>query len=306
MRIAKFSSANCKRYAHLIGVDSILRTKPVGKINFKGLRYIPQKQECGTGSGVKKELSPENRSKFDRLFEMLCGGKSVEPPKTAFKGLKQARQYAKERCMPYAFGTETPQEYLVVIDKKTNSIAGEFEGDSHHVTIPFGFKTPKNASYVHPHPINTTDGSRVSTPISLPDFVQLNKTEAEDIIAFNADGEFSLLMKKPNFKRLTEEEIEELEIAMRNYIMPEKEFISAIIPKLPKEFRGITTYKQLKAKIQELKKSGLYSDELRQKCQETEKTFRKIGMAEIRAVHQFWLDFGDKLGIIYRTNYSYL
>lgn len=306
MRIAKFNSASCKKYAQILGFDSILRTKSVGKINSKGLRYVPQKQECGASLDVRKKLSLENRRKFDRLFEMLCGGKSVEPSKTTFKGLKQARQYAKERCMPHAFETENPQEYLVVIDKKTNKVAGEFEGDRHSVTLPLSFKTPKRASYVHPHPINTTDGSNASTPVSWHDFVQLNKTEAEDIIAFNEKGEFSLLMKKPNFKKLSDEQIEELEISHRKYIMPEKEFISAIIPKLPKEFHGITTYKQLKAKVQELKNLGLYSDEFRQKCREVEASFRKIGMDEIRAVHQFWLDFGNKLGVIYRTNYSYL
>ena len=324
---------------------SLLCTKQHKITNTFGLKYVPLKADIVNfktvikseiiNKSIKRESSNEIvkkaiidgnelKKQWMQFVENLISGKEsinlgnkIQPIQSEFQSLKGARKYAKERIV-CALHSDEPYEHLVIIDKKSHKIFGEYKGDEHQVSAGLDqLHLPKSCSVVHGHPALHKCGDKsLSTPISFDDFGYMFR-HCDDIIAFNKNGEFSLLMKTPKFKPIDKKQMALYEAEHVFYMYPE--ILGALTDRLPKEFHGITTLKQLAAKIKELKSTGKYSaEELQSKYKAVVQEFKQeiqkiksetefdIGYEQIKGIHRFWQDYADELGVIYKTNYSYL
>lgn len=324
---------------------SMLCTKPQKIANTVGLKYVPLKTDAVnfktviksgiTNKSIKSATSNEiienvtvdgsnaRKTVMKWIEDMISGKSSISPEnkipslQSNFTSLKGARKYAKERAV-CALHSDEPYEHLVIIDKKSHKIFGEYKGDEFQVSAGFDqLHFPKSCSVIHGHPASYKCGDKsLSTPISFDDFGHMFR-HCDDIIAFNKNGEFSLLMKTPKFKAIDKKQMALYEAEHVFYMYPE--ILGALTDRLPKEFHGITTIKQLAAKIKELKSTGKYSaEELQSKyktvAQELQQEIQKIesenefdiGYEQIKGIHRFWQDYADELGVVYKTNYSYL
>ena len=324
---------------------SLLCTKPQKIANTIGLKYEPLKTDAvnfktviksGVASKSIKRVTSneiienvtvdgaEARKTIMKWIEDIISGKSSISPENKipslqsnFTSLKGARKYAKGRAVS-ALHSDKPYEHMVIIDKKSHKIFGEYKGDEHQVSAGFDqLHFPKSCSVIHGHPASHKCGNKsLSTPISFDDFEYMYR-HCDDIIAFNKNGEFSLLMKTPKFKPIDKKQMALYKAEHVFYMYPE--ILGALTDRLPKEFHGITTIKQLAAKIKELKSTGKYSTEkLQSKYKAVVKEFQQeiqkiksenefdIGYEQIKGIHRFWQDYADELGVVYKTNYSYL
>ena len=291
------------------------------KSDLIGLKYAPKlegdvlkyskkfvKETSQSQDNVKVELKKRVSELFSQIF--YGGYKSInriEPIQTDFKGLKQARNYGKERAI-MALKEPEPYEHMVIINKKTNKVIGEYKGtkDKCYMENAEALSLPEAISIEHGHPsLYTINGKPVSTPISWPDYMMISK-KGEDIIAFDINGKFSMLIKKPNFKPLTKEQREYYEYMHRCYMYPEQEYLPRYLSYLPQEFQGIKTYKELKVVFQELREKNKLSKELMNKFKEAESEFKLESEEQLYAIDKFWRDFSDELGVIYKTNYEWL
>ena len=257
---------------------SLLCTKPQNITNIQGLKYAPLKIDVvDLKKNIKKSATIDNNIKnaiygaesknqiikfvedFISDKKSIDLGNKIQPLQSEFKSLKGARKYAKDRAVS-ALHSEEPYEHLVIIDKKSHKIFGEYRGDEHQVSAGFDqLRFPKSCSVIHGHPASHKCGDKtLSTPISFDDFGYMYR-HCDDIIAYNKNGEFSLLMKTPKFKPIDKKQMALYEAEHVFYMYPE--ILGALTDRLPKEFHGITTIKQLAAKIKELKSTGKYSVE---------------------------------------------
>ena len=308
---------------------SLLCTKPQKITNTIGLKYAPLKADVvefkldklvpkvNKFPHINKDIINKIRTqqlKTDFSFRdlnLLPWATSIrpknyiEPLQKEFKGLKQVRKYAKDNSID-ALKSENPFEHLVIIDKDTKRIVTEIDGKQSVSTK--GLSIPDNASMVHGHPtLKTMQGTSVATPISFNDFGVLNKN-GSDIIAFNTAGEFSMLAKKPNFKPLSKEQFYYYGQIHSTYIVYENNLIPRIASKLPLIFQDCKSRQEIKLIMKELEtKFGLNRKQIQQikaKCMQVVKD--NIGLGEVKGIHNFWQDYADELGVIYKTNYSYL
>ena len=304
---------------------SLLTSKPALNININTLRYVPSEnigkdtvefEACINAfkNSIKNSKRKSVTEKLkDRVLEII-GLKQpprpdnyIQPLKTNFRGLKQARAYGKERAIKAIEG-DNPYEHMVVIDKNTNKVAGEYKGNENNVNISLfeSFRFPHNSSIEHGHRIICNINSKpATTPVSWPDYTFLS-AKGEDIIAFDINGRFSMLAKKPNFKPLTVKQLKEYEYLHRCYMYPEEKYLPEILKYLPKEFQEIKSYKELKEKAQELSELGKLTHDIKQKLQEASKKLNIIGEEQLRGIDKFWKDYADELGVIYKTNYEWL
>ena len=286
-----------------------------------GLKYAPQLEgdvlqyskkfvkETSQSQDIEKV---ELKKRVSELFSQIFNGgyksrNRIEPIQTDFKGLKQARNYGKERAI-MALKEPEPYEHMVIINKKTNKVIGEYKGtkDKCYMENAEALSLPEAISIEHGHPSSyRINGKSVSTPISWPDYMMISK-KGEDIIAFDINGNFSMLIKKPNFKQLTKEQREYYEYMHRCYMYPEQEYLPKFLKHLPKEFQDIKSYKEVKIRIEELKESGKLTEDIKNKIKEASEELNVIGEEQLFGIDRFWRDFGDELGVIYKTNYEWL
>ena len=270
IKIGKNIVNEASNYASHLG-KRLVETKPAHITNIEGLKYQPLKTD---------------------VFE--------------FRSLKSARKYAKDKSID-AIQSKNPFERLVVIDKDTKRIVTEIDGNRNNVSTK-GLSIPNNASMVHGHPtLNTMPKTSVATPISFNDFAVLNK-KGSDIIAFNSAGEFSMLAKKPNFKPLSKEQINYYGKIHSTYVVYENNLIQRIASKLPLIFQDCKSLQEIKLVMKELEtKFGLSKKQVLQMVAKCEQVIKdNIGLGEVKGIHKFWQDYADELGVVYKTNYSYL
>ena len=232
--------------------------------------------------------------------------KRLELKEIGFSSLKSARQYAKSRAIE-ALKCVDPHERLVILDKTSHKIIKEVEGNKHSVN-PAGVLIPQNTSYVHGHPtIAIANGKTIATPISFQDFKAINEKNVKDIIAFNESGEFSALMKKADFQQLSEEQINYYQNIHNVYAFYEKNLIKRISKKFPKKLQNCQSFQELKNNFLELRKKGLNLEKILKMLENCNDIIKNsIGKHESKGIHKFWKDYADELGVIYKTNYTYL
>lgn len=258
-----------------------------------------------TDEGIFKALKKDkfefnlNQTKFDES--------SVQPIKTQFDSYISAQNYAKHRAVAPLNSSE-PYEHLILVDKKTNTILGEYKGNGETVKEGvLGFlKSPKDVSQVHGHPtMFVKDGKPYTSPVSWHDFAAINNKGSE-IFAYNASGEFSVIRKTPQFQKLSESEIQHYEALYDDFI--NNLFICSKGKDFPDELKGVKNLEELINRCNSLKSSGKsreYLKDLQNKINALLQEFNS-SYDVIKGVDSFWKKYADELGIMYRTNYSYL
>lgn len=234
----------------------------------------------------------------------------IEPLKRDFKGLKQARAYAKERVIN-AIKSENSHEHMVIIHKKTNTVLGEYRGTEHEVNIDLldAKSLQKNISIVHPHPTTVCiiNDKPASTPVSWDDYAFLSE-RGEDIIAFDINGNFSMLAKKKDFKSLPENKMKVYRMLLFAYMYPKEKYLHIILEKLPVEFKDVKSYRELYERLGMFQKAGRSTDKIEKALasgfEEVERS--TFGEEQLRGIDCFWRDNADKLGVAYKTNYAWL
>lgn len=261
---------------------------------------IPAFESRSNGTEIPRNLEPEskytrNKMRAETAAVMLMAGlgiatfpfneyriksecNMVVSEQSRFDTRKEALEYAKKK-VTNALKEPSPYEYCVIIDNN-NNIVGEFKGDSTEVKSFYRLTdviknvfAGYNVTSVHGHP----DGvENVTTPISFGDFRNLvNSLVEKESIVLNKQGEYSILKKTDKFVPLKENKIEAL------YYIYQKIMIDAFDENYPDKF--------------------LQSDEYNAAVTQFSQT-----MKGIKIIDAFWRVCAPKVGLEYKTNYSYL
>ncbi len=107
-----------------------------------------------------------------------------------------------------ALNSENPYELVYVLEKHSEKCVGRFIGGTADCRLDFK-NLPKNTPLIllHGHPANPNGAS---LPVSLQDFIIMNDTNIEKIVAYGIDGRQSFLKKQPDFVPLNSKEIKML------------------------------------------------------------------------------------------------
>lgn len=280
------------------------------KLDPNGLRHKPMPSD--KFESISTNPTPKKDAAVDllkMLFGKLQNKNKISVPQEPFATEKLARDYAQQKILA-ALHSDTPHEYMVVIDKNTNKILGEYKGDKDHVSAGIdAFDFPDNAICIHGHPTYLTEnGVNYSTPLSFSDFKGLNMNQSE-CTAINPDGEYSTLIKKPDFK--------ELPPGLMNYYeglhmdMVYGDLFEKNQHHLHPLVADCEKISQLFDKVKQLKEMGITKEQAMEIKESVLKVFPKnyeavLDLNMIKNINKFWQKYADEMGLIYKTNYSYL
>ena len=234
------------------------------------------------------------------LFYLL--NKSIK-----FKNLEQAKEFGKTKILK-ALNQKKPYEQMIIIDKNTNTIVAQVKGKKDYVhTNAFNvIKQSGSFSVEHGHPTSCfINGKPASAPLSFDDYrSSLWGHGAEDVIAYDVNGKFSMLSRKPNFKKLNSKEIEYYEKLY--FEIYDDVYLKKMLKHLPKEFKFITSGKELGEIYNTLKRNGKWTKELDNKFKKAFQELEKEDPEYFYKVDKFWKTHADDLGVVYKSNYEYL
>lgn len=224
-----------------------------------------------------------------------------------FKNLEQAREFGKTKIIN-ALKKNEPYEQLIIIDKKTSSIVAQAKGKKDYIkTDAFEIVHPSGSfSVEHGHSTCCLiNGKAASMPLSFEDYAtSIWNYGAEDVIAYDINGNYSKLKRSPNFKRLNAKTIKQFsEIEMQIY---DDVYLKKMLEHLPKEFHHVTSGKELGEIYRRLKRNGRLTKELDIKFQQAFNELNKECPELLYGIDKFWRTHADDLGVIYESNYEYL
>lgn len=227
--------------------------------------------------------------------------------KIKFKNLEEAKEFGKSKITK-ALKKKKPYEELVIIDKDTNTIVAHAKGEKDYVkTDAFNIIRPSgHFSVEHGHPTGCIiDGKPATTPVSFDDYKSaIWYNGAEDIIAYDINGNFSKLRRGPNFRRLKSSEIryyDQLQMQICDDV-----YLKKMLNHLPKEFHSVSNGKELGNIYYTLKQNGRLTKELDSKFQKAFKELEYTCPEYLYKIDEFWKMYAKDLGVIYETNYEYL
>jgi len=242
-------------------------------------------------------------------LSLLCKKRS---PKTCvknikFKNFEQVKNYSKKQIIK-ALKKKNPYERLTIINKDNNTLVALVEGKESEVNSdvlmlvnPLG-----RYSVEHGHPtICMINGKPVSDPLSFSDYIAAIRNHgAEEVIAYDIRGNFSMLRKKPDFKKLDYETIKHYEQLLMQPL--EDIYLKKMLACLPKEYQSVKSKEELFSIYDQLIESGKLTSELNLKFLKGIEETEKITPKELYIIDKFWRTHADDLGVIYETNYEYL
>lgn len=161
-------------------------------------------------------------------------------------------------------------------------------------------------SVEHGHPTCCLiNGKPATMPVSFVDY----KTSiwwhgAEDVIAYDVNGKFSMLRRKPNFRRLSAKEIEYYDNLQMKIC--DEVYLPKMLEHLPKEFHTATSGKQLRNIYNTLKQNGKLTKDLDTQFQKAFNELNSESPELLLKIDKFWRTYADDLGVIYKSNYEYL
>ena len=224
-----------------------------------------------------------------------------------FKILEQARDFGKTIIIN-ALKKNEPYEQLIIIDKKTSSIVAQAKGKKDYIkTDAFEIVHPSGSfSVEHGHPTCCLiNGKAATMPLSFEDYTtSIWNYGAEDVTAYDINGNYSKLTRSPNFKRLNAKTIKQFsEIHMQIY---DDVYLRKMLEHLPEEFHHVTSGKELSEIYGRLKRNGQLTKELDIKFQQAFNELNKECPELLYGIDKFWRTHADDLGVIYESNYEYL
>lgn len=121
----------------------------------------------------------------------------VRPDNTInFQTIEAAQTYAKNRVIQ-ALKQPLPCERGIIVNK--NRILKEFNGNSSKIELQQNLPNTltESADFIHGHPNFSENGT---TPVSLHDYLSLIANKFNRMVAYNQNGEYSILEKQPESK----------------------------------------------------------------------------------------------------------
>lgn len=250
----------------------------------------------------------------------------IQPLCDIFSSIGECIEYAKRRVIS-ALKTKKPYEHSVVIDERTRSIAGEYKGNA--ISCPISDNNLNClGSYiiVHGHPTQFRhNGAAITNPVSFQDAILiLSKSFYKEIRAVNADGEFSSLRKKPNFRILSAKEVKYYLDIYDKFIkrIPKNKRASLRLEKIYKEiFSDIKDFSNCKNVYEYNLKLGVIKDKNKKLYKEIKSKIPKNKLKEIaqlekiiiypdintiKVINQFWQRYADEMGFVYKSTLGYV
>lgn len=185
----------------------------------------------------------------------------------------------KQKCIDALCG-ENPYEKAVIIEKLSGKILSEFSGDLTKCSL----NLPKSSSpliIVHGHvPVNGK-----TLPVSIQDFILMNDSNVQKLVAFNKIGQETYLQKKADFKPLNKSQIEQLKIAYLRHIL------SNASPEKVDKVKALIKY-CIKNKNAKLIK------------QEIAENLNELQFSTTDLVEKFWKQNAPKLNLEYFSNFD--
>ena len=282
----------------------------LAKLDPNGLRQKPQPADKFEGlSTAKKTESNDVVDFLKSMFGKLQNKNKIPVPQEPFATEELARGYAQKKVLK-ALHSDNSHEYMVVINKNTNNILGEYKGDKDSVSAGLdALDFPDNVVVIHGHPTYYTEnGVKYSTPISFSDFKGLNRNQSE-CTAINPDGEYSTLIKKADFKELSPEMIKYYEGLHMDMVYGD--LFEKNKHKLHPLLADCERISQLFNKVKQLKEQGMTKEQVIELKESMLSLFPKnyedaLDLNMLKNIHKFWQKYADEMGLIYKTNYSYL
>lgn len=225
-----------------------------------------------------------------QVYNSINNDSRVQSEEINFDNKPDAMQYAQRKITKALNDSNYPHEYLVYVGED-NEILGEFDGNNSevHGNLLFYDRLKKQLlgykyTSLHGHP----EHNGYSSPLSFNDFEILNNDESlNEIVAFNKNGEKSILRKKDNFKKLDNETIKRMLQDYRNKLIEESKI------KMPEKWNQVG--KSIKNDF----------------CNYTYTEEHVIieyqqSLEGIKCIHNYWKNIAPKYNLEYKTNYSYL
>lgn len=288
-----------------MGSDCVL-----DKLDPNGLRHKPTPSDKFESTTTTEKQKRDAAADFLKmLFGKLQNKNKIPVPQEPFATEELARDYAQQKILA-ALHSDNPHEYMVIIDKNTNKILGEYKGDKDHVSAGIeAYDFPDNAICIHGHPTYLTEnGINYSTPLSFSDFKGLNMNQSE-CTAINPNGEYSTLIKKTDFKELPPGLMKYYEGVHMDMVYGDLfEKNKHQLHPLVADCENIS---QLFDKVKQLKEMGITKEQAMEIKESILKVFPEnyesvLDLNMIKNIHKFWQKYADEMGLIYKTNYSYL
>lgn len=134
-----------------------------------------------------------------------------------------------QKCIE-ALRSDKPYELACLVDEKSGKCFGEYAGDAKSCIIDAKCSSSPMILY-HGHP---PVHDSISLPVSLQDFLVMNSSSINKVVAYNIKGEKSFLRKTPEFKQLSKIQIIKLKESFMKYFIDnidsvEKDKIKSLI-----------------------------------------------------------------------------
>ena len=224
--------------------------------------------------------------------ELMQGKKVLK-----FKSPIEANRYAKQEVLE-ALHSPNPFERAVIT--KGNTVPLMPNGSERGVRLYDFMDNRLDGNLFHGHPNGL--------PLSFDDFEMLhNHNRLSKIVAYNPQGEFSMLSKTNQFKHLFERELDQL-----NNKFTKKQIENAIEEQNAPKSLLDTYYRLLNFREDNLEMFTNNNEKFQAIfAQENENLYNAMQsfgytQSNARAIHKFWQEYAEKLGLSYKTNYGYL
>lgn len=190
------------------------------------------------------------------------------------------KDVCKMRCIDALKDTK-PYEKVFILDSRTGVKLSEINGQLESCKISQKLINNGDVTVLHGHP-QFENG--VSLPVSLQDFILMNDSSVNEIVAYNINGLESSLKKTPKFEKLKSSQIKELKNKYLNYLY-------TYASNTNKE-----EFDLFRSQIQMSKYPLVYKMKLLNLINSMQK--EKEGAI---AIDKFWLNEASKYNIIYKS-----
>ena len=126
-----------------------------------------------------------------------------------------------EKCCMESFKDKNPVEKVFLYDVKKDKLARQFSGSEYTCNIQVSYLDELTKEFVayHTHPNCKKDGEEFYMPVSLADFYMMNEFKSvKEMRVYGENNELCVLKKTPEFKKLSEEELKEMEQTFFDYL----------------------------------------------------------------------------------------
>lgn len=168
---------------------------------------------CKNNLTASKSMSPELISEYAKI-------RIKKPASVYFQKSESVtgHELARIRCLSELWG-KNPREAVCIVDKKSGKLLASALGDAENCAFELGVNGLKGRDLILYHG-HTSVGSKGATlPVSLQDFIVMNDSNIEKIVAFNSKGKQSYLKKNPDFIPLKSREMIQLKNKYRKALL---------------------------------------------------------------------------------------